>query len=80
MASLQHKDAGLIPSPVQWVKESGVATACGIDHNCSLDLIPGLGALCNARQPKKEKLKIIISNNDNNNNNNNNSERTRVCE
>lgn len=28
-ASLQHKDAGLIPSPAQWIKGSGVDAAVG---------------------------------------------------
>ena len=36
--SLWHQDIGSIPGPAQWVKGSS-----SISHNCSLDLIPGLG-------------------------------------
>ena len=38
---LQCQDAGLIPSPAQWVKRSGIAAAVVLSCNCDLDLIPG---------------------------------------
>lgn len=35
------RGAGSIPSPVQWVKGSSIATAAiCVDHSCSSDLVP----------------------------------------
>ena len=33
-----HEIVGLIPGLPQRVKESGIATSCGVDHRCGLDL------------------------------------------
>ena len=33
-----HEDSGSIPGPAQWIKGSGVALNCGVDHRCSLNL------------------------------------------
>ena len=34
-----YDDAGSIPGPVQWVKESSVAASCGVGHRRSSDLV-----------------------------------------
>ena len=41
-------DAGLIPSPAQWI-----GRCCGLVHGCGSDLIPGLGVLRATGRPKK---------------------------
>ena len=33
-----HKDAGSIPSPVQWIKGYRIAVSCGVGHRCGLYL------------------------------------------
>ena len=44
VASLQRQDIGLVPCLAQWIKASSIAPLYpGVGHNCSLDLIPGLG-------------------------------------
>ena len=58
VVSLQQQDPGSFPSPAQWVKGSSVATdAEHIGHNCSWDLIPGLGTPYALGRPKKKKKK-----------------------
>ena len=44
------------PQPGKWVKDP-VCHSCGLGHNCSLDLSPGLGTPYAAGQPRKEKKK-----------------------
>ena len=40
LRTLQHQDTDSIPSPIQWVKGSSVATAVAyINHNFGLDMI-----------------------------------------
>ena len=56
VVSLQHQDAGLIPSPAQWVKGSGVTTAA-VAIVATVALIPGLDPPEPTRQPKREKGK-----------------------
>ena len=34
-----HEVSGLVPALAQWVKRSGVAVSCGVDHRCSSDLV-----------------------------------------
>ena len=34
-----HKDMGLIPGPVQWVKGSGIAVSCGVGRKRGSDLV-----------------------------------------
>ena len=50
-ASLQHQDAGSIPSLAKWVKGSGAAAVY-----CDSDLIPGPGNPYAAGQPGKKKF------------------------
>ena len=33
-----HDDAGSIPGLAQWVRESGIAVSCSVDHSCGSDL------------------------------------------
>ena len=52
--SLQHQDAGLIPSLAQEVKGSGIATA--VAQVCGSDLIPGPGnSICHGVAKKEKK-------------------------
>ena len=50
-----------MPAPAQWVKELiWYCPSCGIGHNCSSDLVPGLqNCICHgvAKKGKKEKRK-----------------------
>ena len=59
-ASLQHRHACSIPSPTQWVKGSGVATAFGMGHTRSWDMIPGPGTpYAMGWQKREEKQKTF---------------------
>ena len=75
-ASLAHWGADSIPAdPAQWLR-IWHCCSCGLDHNCSLDLIPGPGTLYasgwpkmkNQKNPKKTQepmwpnMKMIIAN------------------
>ena len=56
-ASLEHWDAGLIPSPIQWVKIQ-CCHSCNVGHNCGCDLIPGQGTPYASERPKKDLLPL----------------------
>ena len=34
-----HEGTGLTPALAQWIRGSSVATSCGIDNSCGLDLV-----------------------------------------
>ena len=60
VASLQHQDVGLIPSPAQWVKGSSCGNT-GVGRNCSLGLIPGPETPYAVVRPKEKKNSLCCS-------------------